>query len=177
MQTMTDYAAERLRAYGPQEVGCDFTMGNGHDTQLLSTLCTHVYAFDIQEEALRRTKDLLGDASNVTLILASHADMKRYVDAFDVGIFNLGYLPDGAHTLTTKTETTMIALKHAVDLMRKALIIVCYVGHEEGAIEAEAVTAYAAQLDRHRFNVSCYRMLNKDKAPFVIEIEKRALAK
>ena len=58
----------------PEFICVDATMGNGHDTHFLSSLCHHVYAFDIQEQALKETEKLLSlnQVKNVTLIHDSH---------------------------------------------------------------------------------------------------------
>ena len=44
----------------PGDICIDATMGNGNDTLLLCSLCQetgHVYAFDIQEQALAHTSE------------------------------------------------------------------------------------------------------------------------
>ena len=49
----------------PGDICIDATMGNGNDTLLLSSLCGkdgHVFAFDIQEEALINTRKRLMEA-------------------------------------------------------------------------------------------------------------------
>lgn len=51
-----------LRHLGTGDTAVDFTMGNGHDTAFLSRTVGergHVYAFDIQEAAVRSTAALL----------------------------------------------------------------------------------------------------------------------
>ena len=57
---------------------CDFTMGNGHDTEYLCKKVPDgkVYAFDIQERALVNTRKRLDDAglSNAVLIHSRHAN-------------------------------------------------------------------------------------------------------
>ena len=59
-------------------------MGNGNDTLLLSTLCGkdgRVIAFDIQEQAVKSTKERLSKADardNYTLLLESHTQMSSY---------------------------------------------------------------------------------------------------
>ena len=71
----------------PGDICIDATMGNGNDTILLSSLCKetgHVYAFDIQEQALAHTRQRLLDADvpqNYTLLLESHTNMDHYVQS------------------------------------------------------------------------------------------------
>ncbi len=57
-----------------------------------------VYAFDVQEDALRQTKEKLDKHEmNAKLILDGHEHMKKYVKESEVSciMFNLGYLPGG----------------------------------------------------------------------------------
>lgn len=172
MYTMVEYVHERMNTYPKHDIGVDFTMGQGNDTLALSKICDEVYSFDIQEEAIKATREKVSD-DYVHLILDGHEHCDRYIQEFDIGIFNLGYLPAHDHLITTHQETTMIALEKAVKMMRQVLFVVCYIGHEEGAREAQSVENYCAQLDRHRYNVALFKMLNKPLAPYVIEIEKR----
>ena len=172
MLTMVEYVHQRISTYSFQ-VGVDFTMGNGHDTLFLAEQCPKVYAFDIQPEALENTKKPLGDRQHVQLILDSHENMKQYFSSFDIGIFNLGYLPQASHHITTTLPSTQKAVCQAIEMMKKALFIVVYPGHEEGYQESLWIHEYVSQLDSHQFHVSCFQMLNKKKAPYVIEIEKK----
>ncbi len=43
----------------------------------------------------------------------------HYVDTFDIGIFNLGYLPEGDHNITTTLDVTQRTLIKAVEHMKK----------------------------------------------------------
>ena len=95
----------------------DFTMGNGHDTLWLSQQVGaqgKVFAFDIQPQALENTRTLLRRESapeNYTLLLDSHSNVKEYVkEPICAGMFNLGFLPGGDKSVTTKRETTLIEL-------------------------------------------------------------------
>jgi hypothetical protein len=82
-------------------------------------------------------------------------------------MFNLGYLPGGDKALTTEPETTLAALEHAVHYLRPGgvITVVQYVGHEGGAAEAEAVDAWAADLNQARFQALSYRFVNQRNAP------------
>ena len=78
------------------DVAVDFTMGNGHDTEFLSKTVGefgHVFAFDVQEQALASTSENLkkaGCPDNYTLILDSHHNVKDYVkEPICAGLFNL----------------------------------------------------------------------------------------
>lgn len=171
MLSMVEYVHKRLKEYDDLKVGVDFTMGNGYDTQALIEKCNEVYSFDIQQQALQHTRDLVGDRAH--LICDSHEDFDHYIKEFDVGIFNLGYLPEGDHSITTTLDVTQRTLIKAIKHMHKVLFITCYIGHPQGKEEAQWIDQYTSQLDTHKYNVSMFKMLNKKNAPYVIEIEKR----
>lgn len=173
MLTMVEYVHQRLMSYPAAQIGVDMTMGNGYDTLALAKHCQEVYAFDIQEEALIKTKALLGDIENVHLILDGHQHIDHYINTFDYAIFNLGYLPLSDHHVTTVLTSTQIAIQKAIHMVNIALWIVVYPGHPQGYEESLWINDYVKQLDTHRWNVSCYCMMNKKQAPYVIEIEKR----
>jgi Trans-aconitate methyltransferase len=44
-----------------ESVAVDATMGNGNDTAFLAGLAQKVYAFDVQEQALEKTRQRLSD--------------------------------------------------------------------------------------------------------------------
>lgn len=173
MLTMVEYVHQRIKQYQNLSIGVDMTMGNGYDTLFLSECCKNVYSFDIQLEALEKTKTLIKDKSNVQLILDGHQHIDKYFHQFDIAVFNLGYLPLAHHQVTTLLKTTKIAIKKAIKMMNVALFIVVYIGHEEGYKESQWIDEYVTTLDTHLYNVSTYRMLNKKNSPYVIEIEKR----
>lgn len=172
METMIDYVHNRIK--NNNNIGIDFTMGNGNDTLYLSEHCNYVYSFDIQQIALDNTKFLTKDKENITLILDDHANFDKYVTNFDVGIFNLGYLPNGDHNITTTSKTTIDTIDKALTYLNKKgqLFIVVYIGHDSGKQESEVINEYVAKLNHKVFNVALFRMLNKNQAPYVIHIEK-----
>lgn len=172
MLSMVEYVHQRILSYNG-EIVVDFTMGNGNDTLFLANHFSHVYAFDIQEEALIKSQDKLKKHDNVTYILDNHKNMEYYLDQFDIGIFNLGYLPKSSSHITTHLSSSQKAITKAIELMNKVLFIVVYPGHTEGKKESEWINQYVAHLDNHAFNVSRFQMLNKNHPPYVIEIEKR----
>lgn len=64
-------------------------------------------------------------------------------------VYNLGYLPQADHTITTKVETTLASVKIAAQLLLPggALSITCYPGHEEGAREEQSLLSWVQTLD------------------------------
>lgn len=164
------------------EVAVDFTMGNGNDTLFLSKTVGEegrVYAFDIQQDALISTEEHLkksGAPENYTLICASHHRVKEFVkEPIKAGMFNLGYLPrSGRKAVTTMRETTLPAVEAAIDLLAAdgVLIVAIYPGHEEGALEGEALREFFSGLSRFRICASEFRILNSPTSPYFFLIEK-----
>ena len=161
----------------------DFTMGNGHDTAWLSKEVGehgHVYAFDIQESALSNTRLTLsgeGCPDNCTLICDSHSNVLNYVhEPICAGVFNLGYLPgSGNKALTTLRPTTRAAVEGAITLMDQdaGVLIAVYPGHEEGRLEGEMLGGMLSVLDRRKYCVSRFQIVNSPTSPFFFVIESK----
>ena len=171
-----------LQHLGEGDTAVDFTMGNGNDTLFLSKTVGEkgrVYAFDIQPLALESTERLLKNESapeNYTLICASHHRVKEFVkEPIKAGMFNLGYLPgSGAKGITTMRETTMEAVRAAIELLLPdgVLIVAIYPGHEEGELEGEMLREYFKTLSRFRICASEFRILNSPTSPYFFLLEK-----
>ena len=163
-------AADALRAgVKPGDAVADATMGNGHDTLLLCQLVGEtgrVYAFDVQSQAVERTRERLREAGledRARLFLAGHERMGEFVtEPLSAAVFNLGWLPGGDHAVTTHWETTKKALDAALSLLKPlGLALICvYPGHAEGERERQELTAYLSALPPQRFNVLHQRFLN-----------------
>ena len=171
-----------LTHLGEGDVAVDFTMGNGHDTEFLSKTVGesgHVYAFDIQAQAVESTRKNLaeqGCPENYTLIHDSHHKVKEYVKTpFRVGMFNLGWLPGGDKSITTMRETTLPAIRDAIELLDRdgILNIAIYPGHKEGDEEGKLVCEYLASLSRFKVCVTRVQIINSPTSPFFIVIEKK----
>lgn len=169
-----------LRHLKEGDVAIDFTMGNGHDTEFLSKTVGekgHVYAFDIQSQAVESTGRHLKEAGcpeNYTLILDSHHKVKNYVsEKFKAGMFNLGWLPGGDKSIYTLRETTLPAIEAALDLMDKDAIlnIAIYPGHEEGDLEGKMVVDYLSGLSKYKFACTRVNILNSPSSPYFIMVE------
>lgn len=160
----------------------DFTMGNGHDTLFFSQTVGesgHVYAFDIQPDALISTKKRLvenGACENYTLICDSHHNAKKYIDGkIKAGMFNLGYLPGGDKSITTKRETTLAAIETAIELLDSdgILLIAVYPGHEEGEIEGELIHEMLSKLDRRQYCCAKFRIINSPTSSYFYIVESK----
>lgn len=165
------------------DVCADFTMGNGHDTAFLSKTVGEggkVYAFDIQPYALESTKKTLeseGCFQNYTLILDSHHNARNYInEKIKAGMFNLGYLPGSGHKeLTTKRETTLPAVKNAIEMLDSdgILLIAVYPGHKEGELEGEMLKEYLSSLSRFEMSISKFQIINSPTSPYFFIVEKK----
>ncbi len=165
------------------DVVIDATAGNGHDTKYLTDLvgaAGKVYTFDIQKEAIVRTRELLEKndlAARAQLILDSHANLDQYLNKkISAAIFNLGYLPGGNKEIITKSESTIAAVEKSIKLLQKKgiIILVIYSGHPGGKEEKNALLDFASKLDYKKFNVLNYEFLNQPgPPPQILAIKKR----
>nr|WP_166739590.1 class I SAM-dependent methyltransferase [Sporosarcina pasteurii] len=163
------------------EVVVDATAGNGNDTKFLAEHVGeegHVFAFDIQQQALDSTAERLQALTErVTLVLDSHAHVDKYVQAPIGGaMFNLGYLPYSDDlSIITKPDTTIEAIHKLLGLLKKdgMITIAVYDGHEGGKEEREALLQYVTKLHQVDVHVAKYELLNQlNKPPFLLAIEK-----
>ncbi len=169
------------------DIAVDATAGNGKDTVFLAEHVGetgHVYAFDIQEIALDRTRRLLQEFHlnhRCTLIRACHSKLLDHIPAslhkhIRAVMFNLGYLPGGDRSITTDVETTMAAVRSAFYLLNVGgrISIVVYPGHPAGTEESEALIHWSRRFPRDIAIAVQYRRLNSsDRSPYLILIEKR----
>lgn len=162
----------------------DATCGNGNDTLFLSEAVGeqgHVYAFDIQWQAIETTSTLLKEhkRENVTLIHDSHANVDQYIkeeQSLDAAVFNLGYLPRSDKKIITKPDSTIAALEKLLNLLKQGglIVLVVYAGHPGGEEEKEAVLQFASSLDQKHYLSITYKYINMiNNPPFVIAIEKK----
>ena len=164
------------------DVVVDATMGNGKDTLFLCELVGengHVYAFDVQAEAVERTRERVKEAGfepRTTLLLAGHETMAEHIQSpVQAVMFNLGWLPGAQHIVTTQTETTLKAVSAALELIAPGgVVTVCvYPGHEEGTRELEALKTYVSQLSVRTFNVLYHCFVNaSSQTPQLFLIQK-----
>ncbi|WP_396276634.1 tRNA (mnm(5)s(2)U34)-methyltransferase [Haloimpatiens lingqiaonensis] len=115
------------------DVAIDATLGNGHDSDFLSSIFKKVYSFDIQSYAVENYKNR--GKENVVAINSSHEYIDKYViDRVDCVMYNLGYLPGGDKNITTKAQSTLESLDASLKLLNSGgIITICiYWGHEAG---------------------------------------------
>ncbi|MBQ3599632.1 MAG: class I SAM-dependent methyltransferase, partial [Lachnospiraceae bacterium] len=155
------------------------TMGNGKDTLYLSTLVPKgkVYAFDIQQESINNTKELLSSEgySNAQLILDSHANLDSYIkEEIDGGMFNLGFRPGGDKNIHTMADSTLVAVEKAMGILKRGgvLVISVYPGHKEGKCEGELLEEFLKKYDKKQYSVIMYKIINSTDSPFILAVQK-----
>ena len=165
------------------DIVVDATMGNGYDTKYLAEKVGKngfVYAFDVQEEAIKSTSKKLEKenlSSRVKLILDGHENMDKYVDKeVSCVLFNLGYLPRAKHQIITQPITTIKAIEHSLRLLKPHGIvsIAIYTGHPGGMEEKNTIYEFVKNLDQSEFNVLECGFINQiNNPPQLVLIEKK----
>ena len=84
-----------------------------------------------------------------------------------VVIFNLGYLPGGNKERTTCADSTLAALRAAMELLAPdgVICITMYSGHPEGKREKAALLEFASALDAGRWHTAYVSMPNQKHDP------------
>lgn len=159
-----------------KDIVVDATCGNGNDTLMLSLLSKKVFAFDVQKQAIKKTKELLSKNSvnNVLLINDSHEKVDKYLNEYkgkiSLFIFNLGYLPGYDKSIMTNSKTTIRAIKKCLELLNnKGIILITCYPHEEGKKESNNILKYVKE---NNLNHYIYHNTNNINAPFLIVIKK-----
>ncbi|XP_050935279.1 uncharacterized protein LOC103496382 isoform X2 [Cucumis melo] len=167
----------------------DATCGNGFDTLAMVKMVAdesgsaRVYAMDVQNEALESTSALLDESLSekeklVKLSSICHSRMEDVVpedSPVSLVAFNLGYLPGGNKAITTKSETTLQALKAAHKILkpRGLISLVVYVGHPGGLEELETIENFSSDLAVENWICCKLQMLNRPLAPVPVFLFKR----
>lgn len=164
----------------PGDTVIDATLGNGHDAFFLAHLLQgkgHLIGYDIQPEAISKTKVLLetlpkGANQGIELRLLSHNSFLE--KEAKLIVYNLGYLPGGDKTLTTRRETTLTSVENALKIIQMggAISITCYPGHPEGALEESSLIDFVKTLSPKHWNVLFHQWLNRNQAPSLLWIQK-----
>ena len=171
------------RVIQPGDTVVDATLGNGHDTCVLAGLVGeqgHIVGFDIQQDAVERTRERLRDAGlleRCELHAVGHQHMAEYVKTpVRCVVFNLGWLPGGDKSITTHWETTREAVIAALSLLVKGGVctICAYPGHAAGDEERAALIEFLTALRPQEYNVLHHKFLNAGAgAPECFVIQKQ----
>lgn len=175
----TNFIARELMLNTVKEgaVVLDCTIGNGNDTLMLANLVGaqgKVYGFDIQEQAISTTTELIVHNNlqdRVTLIKDSHDNIDKYIyEKLSFIIYNLGYLPKGDKSIKTKGVSTINSVKKSLELLddNGLLVVTAYIGHEGGLEEKEALEALLIKLNQRDFNVLKYEFINQVNNPPIL---------
>lgn len=172
--TITEWIHKVLESFINEGDHCiDATMGKGGDTVFLCKkvgIAGKVWAFDIQKEALERTKARLAKHElSAELILDGHEQIATYFREGTISciMFNLGYLPGGDHSLATRPETTIRAVEESLNLLKPGgvLSICIYSGKDSGFEERDRVLDYLQTLDDKKYFIIRQDFINKGNHP------------
>lgn len=151
----------------------DATCGNGFDTLFLCKTANSngiVKGFDIQKEAIERTKKLLteeGVFENFELIHDSHEHINKYINTkIDCVVYNLGYLPNSNKEIKTHKDSTILSINNLLPLLKEdgRIFVIAYSLHDDGN-EANALYEFVKKLDKNKYNVMNQSLLNKQNSP------------
>lgn len=158
-------------------VAIDMTCGNGIDSKLIldSFDIKKLYCFDIQQQALDNTKNLLKNYRNYEIILDNHKNFDKYIkENVDFAIYNLGYLPRGDKEITTNYIDVEESLNKLLNKLNKnaVIIITFYPGHLSGKIESKEVLTFLKKLNQKQYMILKFTFENqKNNPPFVVMIQ------
>lgn len=167
----------------PGDIVIDATCGNGNDTLQLAQLAltAHsgtLYAMDIQLEALEKAQHYLQELisleefSRIKFVEGCHSQFPKEIqpDSVKLIVYNLGYLPGGDKSVTTRVESTKRSLLNAMELIQVdgLICVTCYPGHAEGEREQSELIEFVSTLDSQKWECSHQRWLNRPKSPTLL---------
>lgn len=153
---------------------CDATCGNGHDTLFLAEQVLpggHVYAIDLQQEALENCQMRLQQAGfheKIDYIHGDHRHLKELVPPnLKALFFNLGYLPRSDHSIRTQADSSLAALQAGIELLAPGGLIslMIYFDPPHGPKEGAVLLDWARSLASEEFAVLESRLSNMPKDP------------
>ena len=167
----------------PGSLCIDATAGRGKDTLFLAGLAGHgghVIAMDIQEDAVRQTRELIasgGYSDCVDVYLDGHENMARYAspESADCIVFNFGWLPGGDHNIFTRKETSIAAMTAGLEILKPGglMSLTVYCGRNNGYEERDAILDYLRHLDDQKYMCIVMDFINRiNDPPFPVVILK-----
>lgn len=165
--------SDKILALIPKDIKsmADMTLGNGYDSLKLLNYFpeAELIGFDIQEVAIKNTKETLKDipSSRYKLLLDSHENVDKYVDKLDLVLYNLGYLPKADKTIVTKAKSTLKSLQSSLSLLNIGglIIIIFYVGHKGGMEEYNLSKNFLKDINQKNYNIVEINYLNQINNP------------
>ena len=109
----------------------DATVGNGYDTLFLANHYKKVIGIDIQELAVKRSKEKTKDLENVEIYLDDFNNIQKYNYA-NLIVFNLGFLPGSNRKVKTQDYSSNQAVLNAYSILEGKMLVACYIQHEGG---------------------------------------------
>ena len=159
----------------PGDICIDATAGRGNDPLFLAKLVGetgHVTAFDIQQDAVDSTKELLaanGMSDRADVLLKSHSEMDEVAEENTVSCitFNFGWLPKGDPNVFTNKSTSIPAIEKGLKLLKSGgvMTLIIYYGRETGFEERDALLEYLPTIDSSRFTVIEMPFVNRPNCP------------
>ncbi len=159
----------------PGDICIDATAGRGNDALFLAKLVGetgHVTAFDIQQDAVDSTRELLaanGMSDRADVLLKSHSEMDEVAEENTVSCitFNFGWLPRGDHNVFTNKSTSIPAIEKGLKLLKSGgvMTLIIYYGRETGFEERDALLEYLPTIDSSRFTVIEMPFVNRPNCP------------
>ena len=141
----------------------DATAGRGRDTLFLCRLVGEsgrVLALDIQPDAVAQTTALLaaeGVAHRAQVAETCHSRLADYAapGSVDGVMFNFGWLPGGDHNTFSRADTSVAAVRAALDLLKVGgvMTLCLYYGRENGTAERDAILDFLPTIDNRRYTV------------------------
>lgn len=184
-----DLAHQHWRKFlSPGDLVVDATCGNGHDSLVLANIVLRddqgsLIVCDIQKQAIDNTKKRLKEHlsvkqfSRVKWRLGCHSNFHlAFEESSAKGvIYNLGYLPGGDKSITTRKSSTIKSVQEALRFVANGGIIsiTCYPGHAEGAVEAQEALDFVSRLSSRVWNCFYYRQINRLLSPFILFLHKK----
>ncbi len=151
----------------------DGTAGNGNDTHFLCQYSAKVIAFDIQEEAMKKTINRCEQFNNLNFYLMSHEYIRNVLnEPIDCAIFNFGYLPNSNNKeCITLPESSLKAVKQCFDCLKNEgiLVLACYLMHKGGQEEHDLIYSWIASLK----NMTYTTYQQKENSPILYMITKK----
>ena len=141
----------------------DATAGKGRDTLFLCNLVGEsgrVLALDIQADAVAQTTALLtaeGVMHRARVVQDCHSHLGDYAApaSADAIMFNFGWLPGGDHNTFSHADTSVAAVRAALDLLKVGgvMTLCLYYGRQNGTAERDAVLDFLPTVDNRRYTV------------------------
>lgn len=159
----------------PGDWAIDATCGNGQDTAILAQITANVIALDIQPRAIESASS----RAQAHFFCQSHESFPSFCEGkrIQLIVYNLGYLPGGDKTLTTRVESTLMSIRAAQALIGDGglISITCYPGHPEGAREQAALLDYVKKLPPQRWDCTHHTWENRQNSPSLLLIKKKSI--